>query len=174
MKPEKLSDIKKELTYRSAEELVNICLRMAKYKKENKELLAYLLYDADNPIGYADQVKALLEADFRSMQQHYYYSTKNLRKIIRLLNKYARYTGSKQAEAELLLWFCNNYLEYVDLYTKHKPLRSLLTRQMEKIKKLLPGMEEDLQFDYEHEFSTFVLRAEKQVPWLEKGSICNK
>jgi len=168
MKPEKLSDIKKELLHLTPQELVDICLRLAKYRKENKELLTYLLYDAGDPAGYAEQVKAFLEDDFRSMQKHYYYSTKSLRKIIRLLNKYAKYTGSKQVEAELLLWFCNNFLQYADLNTKHKPLQSLLIRQMEKIRKLLPRMEEDLQFDYQSEFD-LLLQKVKNVRWVEKS-----
>ena len=38
MKPEKLSDLKKVLLVLNTTELTEICLRLAKYKKENKEL----------------------------------------------------------------------------------------------------------------------------------------
>ena len=53
MKPEKLSDLKKVLLVLNTTELTEICLRLAKYKKENKELLAYLLFDANEPMNFA-------------------------------------------------------------------------------------------------------------------------
>ena len=148
MKPEKLSDIKKELSSRTIQELTEICLRIAKYKKENKELLNYLLFDSSDPLAYTEQVKLFLIEDFKALQNHYYYSTKSLRKIIRLMNRYAKYTGSKQVEIELSLWFCSNFLLYADLRSSHKPLQALLIRQLEKISKILPKLHEDLQYDY--------------------------
>ncbi|HQS05530.1 MAG TPA: hypothetical protein PLT16_07820, partial [Daejeonella sp.] len=60
MKPEKLSDLKKELSGLSVHELTDICLRLAKYKKENKELLTYLLFDSDKPMKYTEEVKNFL------------------------------------------------------------------------------------------------------------------
>lgn len=169
MKAEKLSDIKKELSGRTVHELTDICLRLAKYKKENKELLHYLLYDADAPLEYAEQVKSFLMEDFQTMQKHYYYSTKSLRKIIRLINRYAKYTASKQVETELALWFCTNYLVYADLSTSHKPLQGLLIRQFEKINKLLPKLHEDLQFDYRNEFETILTKADREARWVSKS-----
>lgn len=169
MKPEKLSDLKKELSGLSVHELTDICLRLAKYKKENKELLTYLLFDADNPMKYAEEVKNFLIEDFKTMQKHYYYSTKSMRKIIRLINRYAKYTGSKEVETELALWFCINFLKYADLRTSHKPLQGLLTRQFEKIIKLLPKLHEDLQFDYQKEFESVVINASEQTRWVNKS-----
>lgn len=169
MKPEKLGDIKKELLSRSVQELTDICLRLAKYKKENKELLNYLLYDAAEPLEYANQVKLFLEEEFKNLQKHYYYSTKSLRKIIRLINRHAKYTASKQVELELALWFCDNFLLYADLRTSHKPLQGLLSRQFEKISKLIPKLHEDLQFDYKKEFETLLLDASKRVRWINKS-----
>ena len=169
MKPEKLSDLKKILAGLSATELTEICLRLAKYKKENKELLTYMLFDAQEPMKYAEDVKIFLIADFETMQKHYFYSTKSLRKIIRLMNRYAKYTGSKQVEIELAIWFCTNYLIYVDLKTTHKPLQALLNRQIEKIVKLIDKLHEDLQFDYQQEFDVLIINAEKWAKWINKS-----
>lgn len=169
MKPEKLSDLKKELSGLSVHELTDICLRLAKYKKENKELLSYLLFDADNPMKYAEEVKSFLLEDFKTMQKHYYYSTKSMRKIIRLINRYAKYTGSKEVETELALWFCKNFLKFADLKTSHKPLQGLLTRQFEKITRLMPKLHEDLQFDYQKEFEIIVINASEQNRWVNKS-----
>lgn len=168
MKPEKLTDIKKELLSRSVPELTEICLRIAKYKKENKELLNYLLYDSDDPLSFGEKIKALLEEEFKTMQKHYYYSTKSLRKILRLMNRYVKYTGSRQVEIELSLWFCNNFLHYADLRTSHKPLQGLLIRQLERISKTLPKLHEDLQFDYQSEFEDLLHKAENQARWVSK------
>jgi len=169
MKPEKLSDLKKTLSNLNSAELTEICLRLAKYKKENKELLNYLLFDAREPLQYAENVKKFLNEEFESMQKHPYYSNKSLRKIIRVMNRYAKYTGSKQVEIELSIWFCNNYLNYVDLKTSHKPLQFLLKRQIEKTIKLMDKLHEDLQFDYHKELEILLLNAEKKAKWINKN-----
>lgn len=169
MESEKLSKLKKELSGYSVPELTDICLRLAKYKKENKELLQYLIYDATDPMGYAEKVKLFLLEEFKIMQKHYYYSTKSMRKILRLITRYAKYTASKQVEIELSLWFCTNYLMFADLKTTHKPLQGLLRRQLEKITKLIPRLHEDLQFDYKLEFEALLSKVDKQVTWLNKS-----
>lgn len=169
MKPEKLSDIKKELAGRTVQELTEICLRIAKYKKENKELLNYLLFDSDDPLLFSEKVKTFLEEDFKAMQKHYYHSTKSLRKILRIMNRYAKYTGNKQVEVEFSLWFCTNFLNYADMNTSHKPLQAIFIRQLEKISKLLPKLHEDLQFDYQGEFETLLHKADSQARWVSKS-----
>lgn len=163
MKLEKLSNIKKELSGKSVQELTDLCLRLAKYKKENKELLNYLLFDSEEPLQYAEQVKSFLEDDFKTLQKHYYYSTKSLRKILRLINRHAKYTASKEVEIELLIWFCYNFLKYADTRSSHKPLQALLTRQLEKIQGLFPKLHEDLAFDYRQEYDLLIEEAGKKI-----------
>lgn len=171
MKGEKLINIKKELATYSDKELTEFLLRLAKYKKENKELLSYLLYYADDPMQYAETLKSELEDEFSSLQKHYYYSSKSLRKILRTLNRHIKYTASKQVEAELLIWFCKNYLRYADLKTSHNPLRTIFARQLEKIYKLIPKLHEDLQFDYQHEFEGLLDEAEASIKWFRKKDL---
>ena len=48
MKPATISEIKKTLFSLEKEEVVEHCLRLIKYKKENKELLNYLLFESSN------------------------------------------------------------------------------------------------------------------------------
>ena len=169
MKPEKLTAIKKELNGLSVQQLTDICLRLAKYKKDNKELLNYLLYDAGDPLAYAEQVKAYLEEEFKALPRHYYQGSKTLRKILRLMNRHAKYTASKQVELELLLWFCNCFLKYGDTGTSHKPLQALFVRQLDKIKGLLPKLHEDLQFDYTQEFENLIEQASGKIRWISKS-----
>ncbi|WP_051189599.1 hypothetical protein [Daejeonella oryzae] len=169
MKPEKLTDIKKELSHKSVQELTDLCLRLAKYKKENKELLNYLLYDASEPLQYSEKVKTFLNEDFKNLQHHYYYSSKSLRKILRLMNRYIKYTASKQVEIELLLWFCNSFIKYADTRTSHKPLQALFIRQLDKIKLIIPKLHEDLQFDYVQEFEEMLSLAAGKISWINKN-----
>ena len=169
MKPEKLTAIKKELNGLSVQQLTDICLRLAKYKKDNKELLNYLLFDADDPLAYAEQVKSFMEEEFKALPKHYYQSSKTLRKILRLINRHAKYTASKQVDLELLLWFCNNFIKYADTRTSHKPLQAIFIRQLDKIKALLPKLHEDLQFDYFQEFESLINQTSGKVKWISKS-----
>jgi hypothetical protein len=168
MQAVKLTDIKKELSKQGSQELITTCLRLAKYKKENKELLSYLLYNSDDPLYYVQKVKESLEEDFKTLQKHYYQSTKTLRKILRTLNRHAKYTASKEAEIELLVWYCHNFLNYADTRSSYKPLRGLFIRQIEKIVKLIPKLHEDLQFDYEQELLNLVQTAETKIKGFDK------
>jgi len=168
MKTEKLSEIKKELNSLNRDQLIDLCLRLAKYKKENKELLSYLLYEADDPIAYAESVKGVLIEEFYSLKKYDYHSAKQLRKILRLIAKHAKYTSSAEAELILLLWFSENYLLYADLRSHYKPLQNIFLRQMEKLKKIFPKLHEDLQFDYSRHYEEILEEAEKKARWFNK------
>ncbi len=168
MKPEKLTVLKKDLNGLAAQQLIEICLRLAKYKKDNKELLSFLLYHSADPLAYAEEVKTFLQPDFKALPRNYYQMNKSLRKILRLLNRYAKYTASKQAELELLLWFCRNYIAYSDTHTHHKPLQLVFTRQVEKIRQIIAKLHEDLQFDYSQEVETLLTEAEARLSWFSK------
>lgn len=169
MKTEKLTNIKKELNALPVQQLTDICIRLAKYKKESKELLNYLLYNSHDPLAYADQVKLFLNDDFKILPKHYYQSNKSLRKILRLMTQHARYTANKQVEIELLLWFCHNFLLYSDIHTSHKVLQTIFTRQLDKIKLLLPKLHEDLHFDYLQEFESLIGQAANKIRWLNRN-----
>ncbi len=154
-----LKDIKKELEHLSQAQLADACLRLAKYKKDNKELLSYLLYHQDNPLAYAEEVKSIFECDFKTLPRSNYASTKSLRKILRNINRHAKYTSDKQVELELLVWFCKNFLAYADVRSSHKPLQGIFIRQTEKIAAILPKLHEDLQFDYQQEVDRLIADA---------------
>jgi len=169
MRIEKLSDIKKELRSLNNEALVEICLRLAKYKKDNKELLSYLLYNADAPLNYAEDVKAALLVNFQNLNRSAYTSTKELRKIVRLFTKHTKYTASKEVEIELLIWFCTMFLEYADTRSSHKPLLTIFNRQMEKARRLISKLHEDLQFDYSEIYNQLVAEADNNVRYFNKN-----
>lgn len=152
MKAASVKELKDELNHRSPQELLEICLRLSKFKKENKELLTYLLFDSFDEAGYTEKVKQELEEQFDSINQtNIYYIKKSVRKILRTLKRYARYSSRKETEVELLLYFCQKLKSFSPFIRKDKVLNSLYDRQLLQIKKLILSLHEDLQYDYQME-----------------------
>jgi len=164
-----LQDIKKELQHLSSLQIADLCLRLARYKKENKELLAYLLFQANDLESFVEQIKAESGFMFSQLPVHSYNAAKGMRKILRLLSKYNKFMGSKEAEIELLINFCNNYVQYTDRKITYKPMRLILTRQMEKIRTLIGKLHEDLQDDFTQGYNNMHIAAEAKFPWLYKN-----
>lgn len=161
-----LQEIKKEVQHLPNPQLAELCLRLARYKKENKELLAYLLFEASNEQAFIEKVKAEVGFMFSQVPSQSYLAAKYIRKILRLISKYTKFIGSKEAEIDLLMNFCYNYVQYTDRRTSYKPLRLILVRQLEKIRNLVKKLHEDLQFDYTEEYNKLHTEAEQKLPWL--------
>ena len=154
MKAASVTELKKELQHLAPKELAELCLRMAKYKKENKELLSYLLFHAGEEAAYTQQVKDEMDTQFAEIHKsHVYFAKKSLRKILRFMNKYIKYSGQKQTEAELLIHFCLKMKHSGIAYRRDQSLVNLYARQVEKIKKALDKLHEDLRSDYSDELT---------------------
>jgi hypothetical protein len=163
-----LQDIKKELQHLNSVQLAALCLRLARYKKDNKELLAYLLFAADDEEVFIEHSVYEVSMMFYIMPSQAFNAVKVLRKILRLITKLSRFSGSKNVEIRLLIGFCNNYLEYIDRRVSYKPLRTIFTRQMEKIAKLIDKLHEDLQADYRNDFNQLLDAADQKLTWFSK------
>jgi hypothetical protein len=161
-----LQEIKKEIQHLPNEQIIELCLRLARYKKENKELLAYLLFEASNEPAFIEKIKGEVGFMFSQLPSQSYMAAKYIRKILRLIGKYNKFIGSKQAEIDLLINFCYNYVQYTDRRTSYKPMRLILTRQLEKIRTLIGKLHEDLQFDYTEDYNLLHVEAEKKFSWL--------
>lgn len=152
MKPASISTLRKELDFLPPKELAELCLRLAKYSKENKELLSYLIFDSGDEAGFIESVKTLIREQFTSINtSHLFYVRKSIRKILRMTNKYIRYSGHKQTEVELLLFFCQTLNTSEVNYKRITSLNNLFQNQVIKIKKAVASLHEDLQFDYHKE-----------------------
>jgi hypothetical protein len=163
-----LQDIKKELQHLSGLQIAELCLRLARHKKENKELLAYLLFEADNEAAFIEKVKAEVGFMFSQLPVRSYEAAKYLRKVLRLIGKYSKFMASKEAEIELLLNFCTNYIQYADRKTSYKPLRLILIRQIEKARTAIGKLHEDMQYDFVNEYNLVLDDAEKKLSWFDK------
>lgn len=149
MKAVSVVTIKKELKHRSTEELLALCLRLSKFKKENKELLTYLLFEAHDETGYIETVKSEIDEQFEAINTNsYFYIKKSVRKILRSIKKYARYSLKKETEVELLLHFCTVLKDFKPSITRNITLMNIYDRQIASIKKIVSGLHEDLQYDY--------------------------
>jgi hypothetical protein len=149
MKAASSNEIKQELKELSNAKLLELCLRLARFKKENKELLTYLLFEADDLETYLKNVKDEVDEQFLEVNTtSIYFAKKTLRKILRIVNKHIRYTGSKQAEAELLIYYCKKLKALKIPFRKSNVLDKLFDAQVKKIKAAINSMHEDLQYDY--------------------------
>ena len=93
MKPAGVKAIKEELKIRSREELIELCLNLSKFKKENKELLTYLLFEADDENYFIKGIKEEIKTQFEEVnRKSYYYVKKSIRKILRNTKKNIRYS----------------------------------------------------------------------------------
>ena len=155
MKPASLPDLRKELKTRDNDEVMQICLRLARFKKDNKELLTYLLFDADNEAGYIEEIKYEIDDLMDEMNtSHIYYAKKSLRKVMRNLNKYIRYSGNKQTEVEVLLYFAKAMRESSVSLNRSSVLSNMYDRLIIRIEKALKSLHDDVQLDYKNELAS--------------------
>tara|TARA_B100000767_G_C19649433_1_gene486042 strand:- start:53 stop:529 length:477 start_codon:yes stop_codon:yes gene_type:complete len=149
MKAASLKEIKDELKSKSPEELLNICLHISKFKKENKELLTYLLFEASNENGYIEEVKYQIKVQFESLNQSTYYLVKkSVRKVLRNCKKFIRYSKKPQTEIEILIYFCSQLAELSGQHYQNTTLITIYSKQLEIVRKKIEKLHEDLQYDY--------------------------
>lgn len=152
MKVASIQDIKSELANTPHQGLVDICLRLAKYKLDNKELVSYLLFEASDEIGYIKQVKLQIEEDFKGLNKRsQFLAKKTIRKALRTANKHSKYSGNKQTELELLIHFSKQLRLSGLTLRANTVIGNIYMRQFLRIKKVLSGLHEDLQYDYQDE-----------------------
>lgn len=149
MKAVSVVTIKKELKHLSSSELMELCLRLSRFKKENKELLTYLLFESADEASYIQTVKAYMDDEFKLINRDsYFYIRKSARKILRNVKKYVRYSQKKETEVELLLYFCEKLKNFKPTIKRSTQLQNMYDRQILLSKKIIASLHEDLQYDY--------------------------
>ncbi|MFV9550890.1 hypothetical protein [Algibacter sp. PT7-4] len=149
MKAVTLPEIKKELNMLSLQETQQLCLRLARFKKENKELLTYLLFESHNETGYIETIKNYIDNEFETINTNsYFYIRKSTRKILKNVKKYIRYSQKKESEVELLLYFCAKLKNFKPSIKRSTQLQNMYNRQIILAKKTISKLHEDLQYDF--------------------------
>ncbi len=149
MKPATISQIKADLQNVPPKDLIAIILRLSKYKVENKELVSYLLFDAEDESFYVEQIKISMDELFKEINtDHLYYAKKGIRKTLRRIDKYIRYSSKPITETELRIYFCEKLqASKIPIYLS-QVLLNLYNSQLKKIDKAMSKMHEDEQFDF--------------------------
>ncbi len=136
MKSATLNELKKELQELSPKQVQDLCIRLAKYKKDNKELLTFLLFEAHDESAYIQSIKEEIDELFVDVnKRNVYLAKKTLRKIVRTANKYIRYSGSKTVQLEVLIYFCKGMKKTGIAIRSSSVLENLYEQQLKKIRK---------------------------------------
>lgn len=152
MKSHTIHEIQKELNTLEKKEVLELCMRLAKHKKENKELLSYLLFDVNDEKEYLEKVKKEIDTLFHEVNRKSAYTTKKgLQKVVRHLTKFIKNSNKKETELDLRIYFCKKVrTARIDLDSS-KIISNLYYREIEKIKTAYTKLHEDLQYDYKEE-----------------------
>ena len=158
MRSSSIAELKQELVTLKAPELVALCLRLARYKKENKELLTYLLFEAQDETAYIKSIRQEIEDLFATINlSQLYFAKKTLRKIVRVINKHSRYSGQKQTDMELRIFFCQQLKDTGVPIKRNAVIHNIYNSQLKKISAGLATLHEDLQHDYSREIEALGL-----------------
>ncbi len=150
-----VKEIKSELSHRSHQEMMTIVLRLARFKKENKELLSYLLFEAENEALFVADIKEEIDDQFVNLnRKSYYLMKKGIQKILRNIKKHIRYSPVKETEVELLLYFCKKLKNNKPAMKYNSVIRNMYAKQLEMASKKIKGLNEDLQYDYKEEIDS--------------------
>ncbi|HEV7333021.1 MAG TPA: hypothetical protein VGN63_18440 [Flavisolibacter sp.] len=153
MKAATANEIKQRLKDLDKKDLMDLCLRLSRYKKENKELLTFLLFESDDLPHYINSVKEELDETFAAVNtSSVFFAKKTIRKALRTANRYIRYAGDKTVETEVLLHFCTNFQELKLDWKRSTLLAKIYYNQIKKIDAAIVSMHEDLQYDYRRSY----------------------
>jgi len=160
MKIPSLANIKKELVQRNEAELVDLVLQLSKLNRDNKAYVYFKLFEADDQELYLTMVKEDLEEAFQNANlKSYFTAKKSAQAIRRMMNKSLKLTKEKVTTIELIFFFCEKIIEFGYLKFNHPVINNLYASQVKKIEKLVAGLHEDLQFDYQetlHNFKKYI------------------
>ena len=152
MKAVTIKQLKDELSHVSANDIKQLCLHLARFKKENKELLTYLLFESHDEESFIQNLKEEVDLQFDEINTNsFFYIRKSTRKILSSIKKHIRYSKKKETEAELLLYFCKKLKTFKPSIARSTRLQNIFDTQVRMIKKAIEKLHEDLQYDFQLE-----------------------
>jgi len=157
MKASTIKQLKDELSHKTAQELKELCLQLARFKVENKELLTYLLFEAHDEDQYIINCKNFIDVQFDEIDtKNAYYVRKKIRKILTSAKKLIRFSKKKDTEAEILLHFCKKLKNYNPYFKRSNRLQNIFQTQLRMASNAILKLHEDLQFDYQQELDNLL------------------
>ena len=150
MRTASLSEIKKEIKQKTNLELTELVLKLTKYKVENKELLAYILFESGDENYFISKIESEIDLQFANINpKSNYIINKNIRKINRYVLKQIRFSKQKETEIALYIHFRKTRVDILSKYNKNNIPLQILMCQIELTRKDFTNLHEDLQLDYE-------------------------
>lgn len=141
--------IKSELACLTNKELIELITTLLRFKKDNKELLTYLLFDSKDETGYVNNVKAMMESEMEIVNRYKVrQSLKTIRKALRNTKKAIKISGKSETEVQLLLHFLTILKNKNLPFYRFKALTLIYERVVTNIKKAIGELHEDLRYDY--------------------------
>ena len=154
MKAASIADLKKELVRLEHGELLDACLRLARFKKDNKELLTYFLFLSQDEQAFANSLCSEIDEQFRLTPNAH---KKTLRKLIRWMNKCLRFTKVKDTEIQVRLHFCRALRASKTPIRHSKVVVNMYNGQLKKVRKVIEKLHDDIRREVEYEIQTLEL-----------------
>jgi hypothetical protein len=149
MKIASVSELKKEFKHLENEELIELLSSLMKYSKENKELLNYLLFEADYEENYISKIKEEISIAFQNIDSRSWKTMKKpIQRILKLVKKYIKYSKKPETEIELLIYFCEQMLKIKLSFKRNPIVFNIYMRQITTIDKVMLSLHEDLRADF--------------------------
>ncbi|HSF53438.1 MAG TPA: hypothetical protein VLA71_06780 [Algoriphagus sp.] len=144
-----LAQLKKDLSYLTEKELIELITDLAKFSRDNKAFLYFKLNERDQPNLFVDSVKTELDEAFQiANTRNYRLAKKAVQSIRRKLNKSLKLSKNKGDQAELIVYFCEQMKAYGYLHFRYSIIDNLFQVQLGKAQKLISTLHEDLQSDF--------------------------
>ena len=154
MKAASIAELKKELLRLEHGDLLEACLMLARFKKDNKELLTYLLFLSDNERGFVSSLCQEIDEQFSLTPNAH---KKTIRKVIRWMNKVLRFTKVKDSEVQVRLHFCRVLRSSKTPIRSSKVVTNMYNGQLKKVRKVIEKFHPDIQREIEREVQALEL-----------------
>lgn len=149
MKTASIKQIQEELKLLESKELHNIIIKLARFKKDNKELLTYLLFEAGDEAGYVNYIKESIDEEFDKINfDSFFYIKKSLRRILKQTKLNIKYSPIKETEVSLLLYFCQKCFDIKPDIHENIPTLNIVHRELNSLHFKIKSLHPDLQLDY--------------------------
>lgn len=144
MKAASIAILKKELVQLDHGDLLDACLRLARFKKDNKELLTYLLFLSHDEGAFADSLCQEIDQQFSLTPNAH---KKTLRKVIRWMNKCLRFTKVKDTEIQVRLHFCEALRSSKTPLDTSRVVTNMYNGQLKKVRAIAEKLHDDIKHE---------------------------
>lgn len=152
MKPADSKDIKAALTKLESATLREIILRLARLKKENKELLTYILFDAADKEGYVAEINHYVTQQMGEVNvKSAHFARKSLRRILKTAWRLVKYSGDAECVIQVNLHLLEEMNKSKIPFGKSTALENIRSQVKAAIEKNLKLVHADLAHDFKRQ-----------------------